>query len=120
MRSLIAVGLLGVLITAGSACRREDADAKKHTRVRALVVERLVPIGKAVVTAADDGSLRTTEVPGDLVPDDALTSVEGIKCLVAAQGLPRGTVLRRSMFVEPAKLGLTVGLTGGSDRPAGC
>jgi hypothetical protein len=117
---MIAAGVVTAVVLAGAGCRKDDPDARKHLRIRTLVVERLVPIGKAAVTANGDGSLRIDEVPGDLVPEDALSSVDDVKCLVAAQGLPRGTVLRRSMFVEPEKLGLTVGLTGGTDRPAGC
>lgn len=119
---LIVVGCLAAsLLLAVTACRTDDPEARRHMKIKTLVVERLVPIGKAAVTASTDGSLRVDEVPGDLVPEDALTSIDdSVKCLVAAQGLPRGTVIRRSMFVEPAKLGLSVGLTGGTDRPAGC
>jgi hypothetical protein len=117
-RVVAPVLLLVALGAGGSACRHDDADANR--RVQVLVVERIVPQGKIVAAAAGDGSLKQSEVPADVAPDDAVTDVSPLRCLVAAQSLPRGTILRRSMLVEPKAIGLDKGLTDGTTRPQGC
>jgi flagella basal body P-ring formation protein FlgA len=121
-RALVTFGLVaavGLGLGATTACNRDDAAARRATKKTAYVVERVVPIGKLVGEASDDGSIQKREMPGDVVPDDGVTSVDDLRCLVAATDIPAGAVVRRSMFVEPSKLGLERGLTLGTG-PTGC
>jgi flagella basal body P-ring formation protein FlgA len=113
------VATVGLGLGATTACNRDDAGARRATRKTAYVVERVLPIGKLVAEASDDGSIQKREMPGDVVPDDGVTSVDDLRCLVAATDIPAGAVVRRSMFVEPSKLGLERGLTLGTG-PTGC
>jgi hypothetical protein len=115
----LIVGLVAGLI-GGTGCRRDDSAARRDQRVSTLVVAKVMPAGKLVGAAAGDGTFTLSDLPGDVVPDDAMASVAGIPCLVAARSLPNGTIVRRSLFVEPQQLGLDEGLTEGSSRPEAC
>jgi hypothetical protein len=112
-----AVVLLAIVAGFGGGCSR-DNEAAKRSKQSVFVIERIVPIGKLVAAASADGSIQKREIPGDVVPDDAVTTLD-VRCLVAARDLPIGSVVRRSMLVEPAKLGLEHGLTGDSS-PTSC
>jgi len=122
-RLLVSIGALVVLaacIGVAGGCK-DDRDAKRGTKQSAYVVERIVPFGKLVGVAVDDGSVLQREMPGDIVPDDAVSSVDDdLRCQVAVRDLPIGTVLRRSMFAEPSKVGLERGLTEHTAQPTGC
>lgn len=105
-------------LTTGSGCARSSgADGGPVTL---LVTDRALPIGKLVQAAADDGSIVSRTVPADVAPPDRVTSVDEISCLVPSGNVPAGALLRRSMFVEPAKLGLDKGLTDQTAKPTHC
>jgi hypothetical protein len=55
-----------------------------------------------------------------VAPADRVTSTDEILCLVPSGNVPAGALLRRSMFVEPAKLGLDKGLTDQTAKPTSC
>jgi hypothetical protein len=113
---VVAVAVFGAGLTGG--CSR-DGEAAKRSKQSVFVIERIVPIGKLVAAASADGSIQKREIPGDVVPEDAVTTLDDVRCLVAARDLPIGSVVRRSMLVEPSKLGLEHGLTGDSS-PTSC
>jgi len=120
-RVVVLLGAWSVLVIGlGSAtsCNRNDGPAR-GAKVDAYVVERLVPFGKLVGAASEDGSIQKRPLPADLAPEDAVTDLEGMRCLVAARDLPLGTMLRRDMFVAPSDVGLERGLTIGTG-PTGC
>jgi hypothetical protein len=116
----VLVVVLVAGLVSGAGCRRDDPQARRDQRISTLVVAKVMPVGKLVAAAAGDGTFMRSDLPGDVVPDDAMASVAGIPCLVAARSLPNGTIVRRSLFVEPQNLGLDAGLTEGSNRPADC
>jgi len=116
---VVAVGMLGMLLlVAPVGCSRGTED--ESGRITLLVSEKVIPIGKLVQSAVDDGSIRATTVPRDVAPNDRIVNSDEIKCLVPSANIPAGTLLRRSMFVEPAKLGLDKGLTERTARPTSC
>ena len=108
-RPLAVVLSLAFLI---AGCSRSGGGDSSSTS--AWVVEKVMPAGKLVVAGTEDGSIKQKQFPADIVPADALTDVEGVRCDVAAFDLPAGTILRRGSFVAPAKLGLDKGLTTGT------
>jgi hypothetical protein len=99
---------MALLVTGVAGCNRST---KPTGTVTVLVTDKLVPIGKAADAAISDGSIKATTVPADVAPSDAIERVEDIRCLVPSQGIPAGTLLRRSMFVKPSELGLDQGLS---------
>ena len=109
---VLLVALVGVAAILTGCTRSTATDANASTT--AWVVEKVMPAGKLVGAGLDDGSLKQKQFPADIVPADALVTVDGIHCDVAAADLPAGTILRKSSFVDPAKLGLAKGLTTGS------
>ena len=110
--------VLFLVVLGGAACSR-DQDAAGG-QVTLLVTHRNLPIGKLVAAAVDDGSITSTQVPADVAPADRVTSTDEILCLVPSGNVPAGALLRRSMFVEPAKLGLDKGLTDQTAKPTSC
>lgn len=93
-----------------TGCRGGEGAERRRSRVGVLVATKAIPAGLQLQAAVDAGAVRTEDVPGDLVRDDTLKSTDGARCLVAARAIPVGTVLTRSLFVEPATLGLEGGL----------
>lgn len=110
---VLSVVLLGPMV----GCSRNNGSTDPVT---VLVSDKVLPIGKLVAAAWDDGSIRPTTVPPDIAPDDAVRDVNDIRCLVPSRSIPQGTVLRRTMFVEPSALGLSKGLTLATDKPYTC
>ncbi len=119
-RTLVALLVVGVLVAIGATACRRGGDDDPHRKIQVLVVSRVVPQGKLVAAAMNDGSFTLTEVPADVAPADALTEVNDLRCLVVGQSLPNGTIVRRSFLVEPSRIGLDRGLTDGTARPQGC
>ncbi len=109
---IVLVTLVGVAAILTGCTRSTAPDANASTT--AWVVEKVMPVGKLVGAGLDDGTLKQKQFPADVVPPDALVTVDGIHCDVAASDLPAGTILRKGSFVEPSKLGLAKGLTTGS------
>ena len=116
---IAAVGVLALvsLVAPLGCARKGDADGGKVTL---LVSEKVIPAGKLVQSAVNDGSIKSTTVPGDIAPTDRVVNSDDIKCLVPSANIPAGTVLRRSMFVEPKQVGLDKGLTDQTARPTSC
>ncbi len=117
---MLAIVAIATIFGVGlSSCRR-DGSGESLAKVQVLVVERIVPRGKLLAAAMNDGSIRLSEIPGDVAPADAVSDASGLRCLVVSDSLPNGTILRRSFLVEPAAIGLDRGLTDGTTRPQGC
>jgi hypothetical protein len=112
---ILAVVLLAV---GGLGCSRSGSSA--DGQVTLLVTQKVLPIGKLVQASVDDGSIVSTRVPADVAPSDFVGSTDDITCLVPSRNVPAGTLLRRSMFVEPGKLGLDKGLTDQTAKPTRC
>ena len=110
------VALVGLVAPLGCA-RSADEDGGKVTL---LVSQKVIPAGKLVQSAVNDGSIKSTTVPGDVAPADRIVKTDEIKCLVPSGNIPAGTLLRRSMFVEPKKVGLDKGLTDQTAAPTSC
>ncbi len=116
---IAGVGALAlVTLFAPLGCAREGED--EGGKVTLLVSEKVIPTGKLVQSAVNDGSIKSTSVPRDIAPGDRVVNSDDIKCLVPSANIPAGTVLRRSMFVEPQKLGLDKGLTDQTASPTSC
>lgn len=116
---IVGLGLMGaLLVLAPLGCSRGTDD--ESGRVTLLVTEKVIPVGKLVQSAVDDGSIRSTTVPRDVAPQDRIAQSDEIRCLVPSANIPAGTLLRRSMFVEPKALGLDKGLTDQTARPTTC
>lgn len=75
-----------------------------------MVATRVIMKGQLVGPAVDSGAMSSSPVPADLARDGVLTSMDDVRCLVAAQNIPLGTILYRSMFVAPSVLNLDGGL----------
>jgi len=117
----VLVGVLGGVMVAGllAGCSRRPADQDAGP-VKVLVADKVIPIGKLVQSAVNDGSIKATTVPFDIAPRDKIVNSDDIKCLVPSGNIPAGTLLRRSMFVEPKQIGLDKGLTDQTARPTSC
>lgn len=112
------VGAMAMTVGAfAGGCRSQTEETGPVTL---LVSKRVIPVGKLVQAAVDDGSIGETQVPRDVAPADPVTNRDEIKCLVPSRTIPQGTVLRRSMFVEPSALGLDRGLTDQTARRTSC
>lgn len=116
--TILVVALVALVAFSGLGCSRSGSSADGE--VTLLVTQKVLPIGKLVQAAVDDGSIVTTRVPADVAPTDRVGSSDEIRCLVPSQNVPAGTLLRRSMFVEPAQLGLDKGLTDQTAKPTVC
>lgn len=115
----VGVGVLAVLaLLVPLGCSRSGSEDSGP--VTLLVSDKVIPIGKLVQSAVNDGSITSTRVPSDIAPSDKVVNSDEIKCLVPSANIPAGTLLRRSMFVEPKKLGLDKGLTDQTARPTSC
>jgi hypothetical protein len=116
---IAAVGVLAlVALLAPLGCTRKGDD--DGGKVTLLVSEKVIPTGKLVQSAVNDGSIKSTSVPSDIAPGDRVVNSDDIKCLVPSANIPAGSLLRRSMFVEPQKLGLDKGLTDQTAKPTSC
>lgn len=118
LAALLAAALL--VIPVGCAQVEEpDAPVSRQAQVT-YVANRLIPPGKTVRAAVADGSITATEVPADVISDEALEDTKSVECLVAGRAVPSGTLLRRSMFVTPESIGLDAGLTDGTTVDTSC
>ncbi len=84
------------------------------------VAAKLIPTGKTIRSAVADGSITVTEVPGDIISDEAVLDTRTIECRVAVRSLPEGTLLRTSMFVDAAGAGLDHGYSDGTTVDPEC
>ena len=114
---MVAVVVVPLIVAGLAGC---TGSANDTGPVRLLVSEKVIPIGKLAQSAVDDGSIKSTTVPRDVAPPDRITDTNDIKCLVPSKNIPANTMLRRSMFVEPSKLGLDKGLTDQTARSTSC
>lgn len=105
-----------VLFAGVVGCSRDNAAGP----VTILVSDKVIPVGKMAAAAWDDGSIASTTVPADVAPGDGVHELSEIRCLVPSQTIPQGTLLRRSMFVEPSVFGLPKGLTEATAKLTSC
>jgi len=105
---------------AGCAKVEEDGPSASREVQATYVAARIIPQGKTVRAAVADGSIIATEVPGDVISDEALADTKTVECLVVGRAVPSGTLLRRSMFVNPESLGIDTGLTDGTTVDDSC
>lgn len=121
MRVAVLWSILVVAMAVAGCAKVEDAGpAVSRDAQVTYVTARLIPQGKTVRAAVADGSITATEVPGDVISDEALADTKTVECLVAGRAVPSGTLLRRSMFVTPESLGIDKGLTDGTTVDSSC
>lgn len=119
MAATLVATLLVVVVVGCAQVEETGAPVSRQAQVT-YVATRLIPPGKTVRAAVADGSIVTTEVPADVISDEALEDTETVECLVAGRAIPSGTLLRRSMFVTPDSIGLDSGLTDGTTVDTSC
>ena len=116
--SLIA---LVAALTIAPACTKTSDPADSTGTKTVYVLSKIMPVGMLVATARADNVMELKTLPADVAGTDAIADTNGLECLVAAQSLPAGTVVRRNQLVSPGDIGLNRGLTGDtSPRPSGC
>lgn len=118
------MGLVAVTacLSAAAGCVKTDEVAEGGSREPTVtyVAAKIIPVGKTVRASLADGSITLSEVPGDVLTGDDLDDPRAIECLVTGRSVPAGTLLRRSMFVDPANVGLEAGLTDGTTPDLEC
>jgi hypothetical protein len=112
---------LAVMALAVSCAKVEDQPAApSRGREVTYVAVKVIPAGKTVRAAKADGSIELQAVPSDVLGGDGVDDAGPIECQVAGRAVPAGTVLRRSLFVDPGELGLDRGLTDGTTVDSEC
>ena len=113
---------LVLLVALTAACAKvEEAEPRPSGDPKATyIAARLIPPGKTVRSAVADGSITATEVPGDRISEEGLEDTVTVECLVAGVAIPSGTLLRRSMFVDPESIGIDRGYTDGTTLDPEC